>query len=297
MRMTLIKISTLGLGLLAVIGGFHVQSNETPEQALLPTVDLLPEIERSPAIDAISDAISAAESGAIPKVEPSPGMTALDSLSDVPPPVTPTEVPPTTVPPTETAVVSPEAVPSQAPDPLLETTIYPGQAVGPITADTTREDLVQRFGQGRLEDIAVHVGEGFIEAGTRVDLGETRSFSVIWNASGGVASVRDFGSAWATPAGLRLGTSLRELEAMIGPFELFGFGFDYGGTVVFDQETPEDYNGLIVRMRPELGEEDASTLAYRAVLGDDRFSSQHESFNQLEPKVYEMIVVLSEMDL
>ncbi len=294
MRMMLVKISTLGLGLLAVIGGFQMQSHERPEQALLPAVELLPEIEqRSPNLNAT------------PNTETSAGITVLNSLSDVPATVPLTAVPPAAIPPAETAAVSTETLPSQTPESTpeatpeigLETTIYPGRSVGPITAATTRDDLVQRFGQGRLKDIAVHVGEGFTEAGTRVDLGEARSFSVIWNASGTVASVRDFGHAWTTPAGLGLGTSLRDLEAMIGPFELFGFGFDYGGTVVFDGDTSEDYNGLIVRMRPQLGDDEASTLAYRAVLGDDRFSSQHESFNQLEPKVYEMIVVLSEADL
>lgn len=183
----------------------------------------------------------------------------------------------------------------------FETLIRPGQSVGPVTPDTTRADLAAAFGEAQLEDMAVHIGEGFTESGTRVNLGETQSFSVIWNPeTGKAAEARDFGTAWRTPEGVGMGTSLKELEAIAGPLELYGFGWDYGGTVILGKDIAMSHEGLLLRVQPRSEDinfaqkDDPKTLAYKAVLGDAVFSSQHKSFDQVDAFVYDMVVQLNQ---
>jgi hypothetical protein len=51
---------------------------------------------------------------------------------------------------------------------LPDTMIVPGDRVGPITRDTSRDRLVELFGEAALTDTEVAVGEGFTESGTVV---------------------------------------------------------------------------------------------------------------------------------
>ncbi len=121
--------------------------------------------------------------------------------------------------------------------------IFPGRSVGPITAETSHRDLAKIFDPARLEDIEASLGEGFTQAGTRVNIGEHRSFTVIWADATRtqIAEVRDLGADWHTPEGIQPGISLEELEAIIGPFQLSGFAWDYGGTVMLEGTSLDGY--------------------------------------------------------
>jgi hypothetical protein len=200
---------------------------------------------------------------------------------------------PSTIPPPS----KPET-PAVASSVLADTTIIPAQQFGPITPDTSRADLAELFGEAALTDTEVHVGEGFTESGTTVNLGTDQAFSIIWmDASQAQPStVRDLGHVWHTPEGIHVGTSFAELQAVLGDFQLYGFGWDYGGTVVLEGSGLDKYYGsLILRVQPtepsafqQLPED-----AFYALQGDRPLSSQNPYLANLDLVVDEMIVYLN----
>ncbi|MBE9177185.1 hypothetical protein IQ268_01170 [Oculatella sp. LEGE 06141] len=179
---------------------------------------------------------------------------------------------------------------------LSDTVVVPGERVGPITPDTSHDELVERFGEDVLQDEEVSIGEGFTKPGTTVNLGEARSFSIVWTDESRTQpeEIRNLGSAWKTPEGIGVGTSFNELEQQLGEFELYGLGWDYGGTVALEDSDLSQYQDLLIlrlQPTPEAAKSDAS--AFQAVTGDTLFSSDNPNFQQLDLTVGEMIVYLN----
>jgi hypothetical protein len=189
--------------------------------------------------------------------------------------------------------------PSQAltATPLSDTLVIPGERVGPVTRDTSRQDLVDMFGEAALADTEIAVGEGFTESGTTVNLGTEQAFSVIWvdNSQSQPATVKDFGSAWQTPEGIQIGTPFADLQTILGEFDLYGFGWDYGGTIVLEGSELSNYYGLLIlRLQPA----DSATFqqqpdAMQAVQGDKLIASTDPNLASLDLVVSEMIVYLN----
>lgn len=175
----------------------------------------------------------------------------------------------------------------------LNTIIIPGERVGDITATTSRAELAALFGEAALTDEDVNVGEGFVEPGTRVDLGNGRSLSIIWQDENQAqpAEIRDLGSGWHLPEGLHIGTSFPELHQILGPFQLSGFGWDYGGTLSLEGTKLANYEGLlIVRVAPQ---SDLNTSEdYQAVMGEEMIPDSDPHLRSLNLRVSEMIVYL-----
>ena len=171
-----------------------------------------------------------------------------------------------------------------------DTALIPGERAGPITATTTLADLEARFGAAALSPVEVDLGEGFTAAGVRVRDGEDDAISVLWEDPSRVrvTQLRDLGPAWRTPEGVGLGTTLAELEAAAGPFELLGFGWDYSGTVLLTGTALAAWDGLLVlRMRPT-----APDASVDRVLGDNPYASSNPDVVALAPVVREVIVNL-----
>lgn len=178
--------------------------------------------------------------------------------------------------------------------PELDTTIVPGDRVGAVTATTTYDDLVALYGVDSLEPVEVHLGEGMVAPGTRVNQG-AQSFSVVWTDESrtAVQSVRDFGVAWQVDPGIGVGTSLSELREKLGEFELYGFGWDYGGTMILDGTVLEPYKeNLILRLGSTV-ENAGLTEQYQSVMGEQLFPSDTPAFQEMELAVREMIVRLN----
>lgn len=184
---------------------------------------------------------------------------------------------------------------SSSPDaPEFDTTIVPGDRVGAVTATTTYDDLVALYGADRLESVEVYLGEGMFAPGTRVTQG-AQSFSVVWTDESrtAVQSVRDFGVAWQVDPGIGVGTSLSELRDKLGEFELYGFGWDYGGTMVLDETVLEPYKeNLILRLGATV-ETGGRIGQYESVMGERSFPSDTPAFQDMELAVREMIVRLN----
>ncbi|OKH33582.1 hypothetical protein NIES2119_22805 [[Phormidium ambiguum] IAM M-71] len=181
---------------------------------------------------------------------------------------------------------------------LKDTLVIPGERVGPITKNTSHQELTKFFGVSRLQDKKISGPEGIGEfAATRVNLGQERSFTVVWADEKRTkpATIRDFGSAWKTPEGIGIGTSLAELRKQLGEFKLYGLAWDYSGTIVLENTKLANYKGkllLQVAAAP-----DAATKyprQYQAVMGDSTFSSSNPNWQPLGITVQQMIVYLNE---
>ncbi len=178
-------------------------------------------------------------------------------------------------------------------DSFRNTTLIPGDRVGSLTATTTYNDLVEQYGEESLESVEVHLGEGQFAPGTRVHQ-DDRSFSVVWTDEQrtAVQSVRDFGVAWQIEPGIGVGTSLIELREKLGEFELYGFGWDYGGTMDLAGTVLEPYQEvLVLRLSPTPAIPN-SMNRYESVMGERLFPSDTPAFQDMNLAVREMIVIL-----
>ncbi|MFB2937386.1 hypothetical protein ACE1B6_19235 [Aerosakkonemataceae cyanobacterium BLCC-F154] len=179
---------------------------------------------------------------------------------------------------------------------LKDTLVIPGERVGPITKNTTRQELTKLFGASRLQDKKIFGPEGIGQfPATRVNLGKERSFTIVWADEKRIkpATIRDFGSAWKTPEGIGVGTSLEELTKKIGEFKLYGLAWDYSGTIVLENTKLSDYQGkLILQVAPTPDAAEKHPRQYQAVMGDRTFSSSNPNWQPLEIKVQQMIVYL-----
>ncbi|HEY9815705.1 MAG TPA: hypothetical protein V6D20_07890 [Candidatus Obscuribacterales bacterium] len=183
-------------------------------------------------------------------------------------------------------------------DPLADTTVIPGERVGPITRDTNRQQLAAIFGEDQLRDEAIAVGEGFEEPGTWVELEEGRSLAIIWTdeTRSRPFEVRELGPAWHTPEGVHTGMDLAELKQVLGDFQFYGFAWDYGGTIQLDNSRLDAYrNVLYLRMRLSHDEMSLYEGDY-PIMGDTLFPSDHPRLDEVEPVVHSMIVVLNPHD-
>lgn len=109
---------------------------------------------------------------------------------------------------------------------------------GAFAADADRDRLAAVFGAGNVVDVEIDVGEGMTEPGTVIYPDDpARRVDIFWHDGEArrrplSVLVRSEGSLWQGPAGIRLGSTLAEVEALNGgPFELLGFDWDQGGYV------------------------------------------------------------------
>ncbi len=179
-----------------------------------------------------------------------------------------------------------------------DTTLVPGERVGPISKNTSRADLAALYGEAALEDMQIPVGEGFSEAGTVVNGGSDRAFSIIWTDATRTRPLlaKDFGPAWQTAEGLRVGLPWAAVQSRLGNFKIYGFGWDYGGTVVLEGSALSQYYGLLlIRMEPSPSAAQAHPEALRAVSGDRLFESNNPNLAIVEPSISNLTVYLNSL--
>ncbi|NJN29323.1 MAG: hypothetical protein HC824_01745 [Synechococcales cyanobacterium RM1_1_8] len=177
----------------------------------------------------------------------------------------------------------------------FDTLLIPGQSVGPVTANTSYGDLAQLFEPARLVDGEASLGEGITQPSTTVDLGKRQSFTVVWADARRqqIVEVRELGPDWHTPEGIHVGLSLKELERILGPFQIYGFAWDHGGTVLLDERRLAHYRDkLFIQLQPSQTQVRRNPQAFQSVLGDELFPSSHSSLEQLNPVVDQMVVRL-----
>jgi hypothetical protein len=176
--------------------------------------------------------------------------------------------------------------------------IIPGQRVGPVTAETSRADLAEIYSEAILADQPIAMGEGTTEPGTVVDLGPADRFAIVWTDANQTTPLlaKDFGPNWQTPEGLGVGIPYATLEAVLGSFTLYGFAWDYEGSLVLEGSNLDQYYGdLLLRVRPAETAIKAHADAYQAVLGDALYPSEDPNLDALDLSVYDMTVYLNSL--
>ncbi len=166
-----------------------------------------------------------------------------------------------------------------------------------VTCRSNRETMARRFGPEQLEDREVHVGEGIMQSGTVVAEGTLMAQEVIWADSerSRIERIRVLGEGIRDPSGLGLGSTLAEMEKALGPFELSGFGWDYGGTVSLKGTKLEKLDGRVVfRLEPRDSGAEGVQEAMNTVSGDVLFASGAAEVEALDLVVGEFMMVCPE---
>jgi hypothetical protein len=157
--------------------------------------------------------------------------------------------------------------------------IVPGERFDRVTRFTSRADLTTLYAPSQLEDVLARTGDEYTP-GTRIHQGE-RSFTVVWSDPEGShpTRVQDIGPGWRIEQ-IGLGTTWAELKRVLGSqFEIYGFGWDFGGTVSLERSTLARYaDTLWLRVRPTVFHDD-----YRRVLGDQLYPAP--AFDNLAPAI------------
>ncbi|MEM6927798.1 MAG: hypothetical protein AAF602_12775 [Myxococcota bacterium] len=167
--------------------------------------------------------------------------------------------------------------------------------VGFVGHDTTRKQLEKKLGAQAIAEHRFDQGEGMYLPGLQV-LGGTPYELLLQTDGETVERIEIVGDAYRLANGLHVGSTMAELTTALGAFEIFGYGWDYGGTVV----TRDGFEGpgfqLAVRTEPVEREAKAWSATAQEVLrgGDRRFASTHEAMGELDPHVSKMTLVWRE---
>ena len=149
-----------------------------------------------------------------------------------------------------------------AAQPAMDFTIEPGKRAGPVTQGMTEARLRTLLPKGQMKRVLRSVGEGNYDCVTEIFSGTGNAAFINWGTitktyeeetpktrrdcqnqpsaskPQGITLEReldqpDKGSAWRTKNGIRLGMTVRELEAVMGePFDFSVCACDYGGVIL-----------------------------------------------------------------
>lgn len=156
-------------------------------------------------------------------------------------------------------------------------TFGPGR-VGAIVKDSTKpEDLARIYGAGNVRYDKVHLAEGEYRQGAHIYRGTASGLEVVFSADGKkIEFIRILGKDWKSKEGIRIGTTLAELERINGgAFKFLGFGWDNGGNVSNAARLPK---GVIITLVPTRNKESRQA---RQVQGDTEFSTRHPALKSL----------------
>lgn len=174
--------------------------------------------------------------------------------------------------------------------------IRPGEAFGFVDARTSEASLREMVGPSMVSNAEVGAAEGVCTPGTLAFPGLPSEIEVAWadSARRRPAFVRTAATdgPWRTPRGIRIGSTLAELESLAGePLSFSGFGWDHGGVLAWG-EGPEP---LLLRLEidrdfdPRLGEIEAETPELAAeIMGDRTVRSDHPVIREITVTVLEM---------
>ena len=137
--------------------------------------------------------------------------------------------------------------------------VVAGKQVGPLTRSMSEDELLAQVAPGTARRDTIYIAEGFCTLGTLLFPDTPNEVQIRWQDSSrtrpAYAQMHNAGDGtaeWTTASGIRLGTTLRELESINqGPFEFGGIGWDYGGGVGgwFDGPLGEELKqGLSLRL-------------------------------------------------
>lgn len=178
----------------------------------------------------------------------------------------------------------------------------PGEKVGNINSESSEEKLMAILGTEHVRRDTIFIGEGEYRIGTTLFKGTADEAQILWQDTLKYArpelvrlipATNPDDSQWLVEGGLRVGASLKEVEKLNGkPFELYGFGWDYGGTVsdwkggkLTYSTSGKTYLGAIFVYDYNETEQDAIA---EKVMGDATFLSSNPAMQQLNPHIFSL---------
>lgn len=176
--------------------------------------------------------------------------------------------------------------------------IVPETRVGPIDSSASERALIERLGPSRVIRRDAYLGEGFCAPGSVIFPGTADSVHVTWTDSTyshpASVSVTGAGSRWRTPAGVRIGSSLVELESLSGgPIRFMGFGWDYGGSATWTEPVGGDVGIVLGASRASMDSASADPR-FREILGERQVSSDHPLIRRMDVRVERIMVLWAE---
>jgi len=191
----------------------------------------------------------------------------------------------------QATLVSPPAVARQPSTfPLAsDLLVVPGERIGIINAESSRESLLQLVGAENVRDSSIYVGEGQTRPGTVLFPQSEAEVEILWHTADArcpeTVILRAPNSSWSTAGGLKVGSRLSEVVAENeAPIAFWGFDWDYQGYVT--DWSGGRLNGLFVRFNyPPDGQSRISPEESRALGRDLR--SEDPVVQRLDPVVYQ----------
>jgi hypothetical protein len=172
--------------------------------------------------------------------------------------------------------------------PLTDNTIVVGERVGPIEKGMTLFGLKSMFGAGKVKPAKLPGAEGAEIDGARMFAGTDREIEIIFNPEGSekeIFDIRIVGKGWKFSNGLKRTMTIAELEKVNGkPFQVMGFGWDYGGFANF--EGGKLAGKISVRFDP--GDKEVPD----SLSGDRQIPSTDKKLRALDPKIGEISVFM-----
>ena len=165
-------------------------------------------------------------------------------------------------------------------------TFGPGRVGAIVKGSTKPEDLVKIYTAAYVKLGKIHAAEGAEQPGAILFQGTSNELQVGFTEDGKrIEFVRIIGAAWSTKEGLRVGTTLAELERINGgPFQFSGFGWDYGGAVNARGKALRGIGITIAYTK------NGETPAARQVMGERQFSSRHPALKSLGVAVSQIVI-------
>ncbi|HKA79937.1 MAG TPA: hypothetical protein VKD43_07870 [Xanthobacteraceae bacterium] len=172
--------------------------------------------------------------------------------------------------------------------------VNPLQCEGPLSRDTDHATLVTTFGADNvlLDQDYVTRDDGTLSVSTLFPNDNERELRIVWKDKRlqGISRIEIWGSAWSIGPGIRVGTTLLEVERLNGrPFRLAGFGWDGSG------EAGVWERGKLARLlggcHPVLYFDpgvETSFEDYQKVMGDDVHYSDSPAMRTVKPIVRSM---------
>jgi hypothetical protein len=155
-------------------------------------------------------------------------------------------------------------------------------------ASLTPDALAQRFGAANITTQSLPGPEGESYEATVVFPNDTaQRLEIVWNeARTAPASVNvdSLGTAWRGPEGYTIGSTIADIERInVMPFQLWGFGWDYGGWVSDWRAGALGQTPCRVSMRFN-----PRNQAATGAMGDSAFMSNDQAVRDADPVVSEI---------
>jgi len=163
--------------------------------------------------------------------------------------------------------------------------------IGFLAHDTSRRKIERKLGGDKVVEHRFDQGEGIFLPGLKLLPGTPWELNLQTDGET-IERIEVIGSGYELASGVRLGASLSDLREALGPFELYGYGWDHGGTLLTPDFEPPGFQ-IAVQTEPAKHDEAGLGPKGREVLrgGESTFPSTHPGLDELEPHVASITLV------